>query len=100
MNSPALLFIFTFVVLSIVLSISYRKEGKIKDPNGKLLESVQIVVGLVFGYSLILYGLNNELTMGLSEEYIRYMIAIAGAGIIIIVCQQFYKDYIERKDTP
>ncbi len=100
MNNPVFLFFITVLVFCVVLGVSYRKEGKIKDVHTKLWESVLIVTGLGFGVSLVVYGLNNKIIMGLSEEVIGYMIAMAGAGIIILVFQQFYKAYLEGKDSP
>lgn len=99
-NSVFLFFITVLVLYAVLVVISYRKEGKIKDVHTKLWESFLIVTGLGFGFSLMVYGLYNEIIMGLSEEVIKSIIAIAGAGIIIMVLQQSYKAYFERKDSP
>lgn len=99
MNSPILLFLITVLVFCVVLGAGYRKEGKIKDVHTKLWASVLIVTGLVSGVSLIVFGLYNLIIMDLSEPFVRYIIAISGAGLIFIVVQQFYKDYIEKKDS-
>ena len=98
MNDPTFLFGITLIVFIIEMYITYRKEMEIKDPIRILFDSVQIVVGLVFGGSLVLYGLNDEIILGLSEGYIKYMIAIAGGGIILFIIQHFYIDFIEQKN--
>lgn len=101
MNNAIILFLVTGLVFVVVSSVSYYRDRKIKDYTKILFESVLIVAGLVSGVSLIVFGLWNQIMLDfLSEIYVRYMIAVSGAGIIFVVLQQFYKDYIEKKDTP